>query len=106
MKVIFKNLYKSFYLYISDRSTPATELSTLETQLQNLVTDNPQLEIFVRVIRHDNTTESILAEAKNYDLVILRSTRLRTAGGLAVSDISDRLVHQLNSGFILFGEPH
>lgn len=93
-------------LHISDRSYPASEVSALERQLQNLVTEHPQLEIVVRVIRHDNTTESILAEAKNYDLVILRSTRLRTAGGLAVSDISDRLVRQLDSSFILFGEPH
>lgn len=79
---------------------------TLEKQLQNLVTEHPQLEIVVKVIRHDNTTELILAEAKHHDLVILRSTRLRTAGGLVVSDISDRLVHQLDSSFILFGEPH
>ena len=93
-------------LHISDRSYPTSEVSALERQLQNLVTEHPQLEIVVRVIRHDNTTESILAEAKNYDLVILRSTRLRTAGGLAVSDISDRLVRQLDSSFILFGEPH
>ena len=93
-------------LHISDRSYPASEVLTLEKQLQNLVTEHPQLEIVVKVIRHDNTTESILAEAKHHDLVILRSTRLRTAGGLVVSDISDRLVHQLDSSFILFGEPH
>ena len=93
-------------LHISDRQTPASEVLALETQLQNLVTEHLQLEIIVKVVRHDRTAESILARAKNHDLVILRSTRLRTAGGLVVSDVSDRLVRQLNSSFILFGEPH
>lgn len=94
-------------LHISDRYTPVAELKALETNLQSAAATKPHLDIAVRIIRHDNATEAILTQAQNHiDLVILRSTRLRTAGGLAVSDVSDRLVRQLDSSFILFGEPH
>lgn len=93
-------------LHISDRQTPLSEVDALETQLQNIAKDIEPIDVAVKIIRHDNTIEAILAQAQNHDLVILRSTRLRTAGGLAVSDVSDRLVRQLDSSFILFGEPH
>lgn len=94
-------------LHISDRYTPVAELKALETNLQSAAATKPHLDIAVKIIRHDNATEAILTQAQNHiDLVILRSTRLRTAGGLAVSDVSDRLVRQLDSSFILFGEPH
>lgn len=93
-------------LHVSDRQTPLTEVNTLETKLQQIAKASHPLDIAVEIVRHDRITDTILDRAKNHDLVVLRSTRLRTAGGLAVSDISDRLVRQLNSSFILFGEPH
>ena len=93
-------------LHVSDRQTPVVEVNALETELQLLVTQlESNLDITVRMIRHDKTAETIQAQAKNQDLVILRSTRRRTAGGLAVSDLSDRLVRQLDTSFVLFGEP-
>lgn len=93
-------------IHISDRQTPLAEVNAWETQLENLARSIKTINVVVKIIRHDRATEAILAEANNHDLVILRSTRLRTAGGLAVSDVSDRLVRQLDSSFILFGEPH
>ena len=93
-------------LHVSSRYTPAVEVKALETQLLNTTNEIESVDIAVKIVRHDNATEAILAQAQNHDLVILRSTRLRTAGGLAVSDVSDRLVRQLDSSFILFGEPH
>ena len=94
-------------LHISGRQTPSNEVDSLKMQLQGSIQEiEPKVDVAVRIIRNDNAVEAILALAKNYDLVILRSIRRRTAGGLAVSDLSDRLVRQLNSSFILFGEPH
>ena len=94
-------------VHISDRKTPQVETTALETQLQDFVEQmQSTVDIAIKVIRNDNVREAILAQAKNHDLVILRSIRRRTAGGLAVSDISDRLIRQLKTSFILFGEPH
>ena len=93
-------------LHISDPQTPVTEVNAFEAQLQNLAQDLKSIDVAVKIIRHSRATEAILTQAKKHDLVILRSTRLRTAGGLAISKVGDRLVRQLDSSFILFGEPH
>ncbi|MCC0177867.1 cation:proton antiporter [Waterburya agarophytonicola K14] len=94
-------------LHVSQRKTPATEVEALGSQLKQFIEEiKVRVDVAVQTIRNDNTTEAILAQTKNHDLVILRSIRRRTAGGLAVSDISDRLIRQLNTSFILFGEPH
>ena len=94
-------------LHVSERKTPQIEVETLENQLQEFVAQiKVKGDVAVKIVRNDNITETILALAKNHDLVILRSIRLRTAGGLAVSNISDRLIQQLDTSFILFGEPH
>ena len=93
-------------LHVSERQTPKSEVEALETQLRLTVQAKAKADIEVKIIRNDNITETILAQAKNHDLVVLRSIRLRTAGGLAVSNISDRLIQQLDTSFILFGEPH
>ena len=93
-------------LHVSERRIAESEVADLESRLQEFL---KQIEIkvdaTVRIIRNDNATEAILAQAKNHDLVILRSIRRRTAGGLAVSDTSDRLVRQLETSFVMFGEP-
>ena len=95
------------FLHVSDRQTPIAETDALESRLQELSAQTEvKVDVVVRIIRDNNTVEAILAQAHNHDLAILRSVRLRTAGGLAVSNISDRLVRQLNTSFILFGEPH
>jgi len=92
-------------LHVSDRQTPIAEVNALETELQLLARElKSDIEIAIKVVRNDKATEAILATSASHDLVILRSTRLRTAGGLAVSDISDRLVRQLTTSFVLFGE--
>jgi nucleotide-binding universal stress UspA family protein len=48
----------------------------------------------------------ILSETQQIDLIILRSQRRRTAGGLEVSSVTSAVIHQLPCSMILFGEPH
>ena len=94
-------------LHVSDRKATEAETTALETQLENFVEQmQSTVDIAIKMMRHDSVRDAVLAQAKNHDLVILRSIRRRTAGGLAVSDISDRLIKQLDTSFILFGEPH
>ena len=94
-------------LHVSGGKTPQTEVEALENKIQEFLAQiKIKVDVVVRIIRNNNTAETILAQAKSHDLVILRSVRLRTAGGLAVSNISDRLIRQLDTSCILFGEPH
>ena len=93
-------------LHVSDRASTPDEIAALQTRLQLVARKESQIDIAVRIIRNDDAMLIILSQSKNHDLVIFRSVRRRTAGGLAVSTISDRLIRQLNTSFILFGEPH
>ena len=92
---------------IRDRKTSLEKIKRFETRLQKLieVQINSQIMIETQVIRHDDTASTIIREAEDYDLVVLRSMRRRTAGGLAVSDISDRVVKGVHCSTVLFGEP-
>ena len=60
----------------------------------------------IKTIAHDNVTQTLLRLADNFDLVILRSMRRRTAGGLMVSDVTTQLIRELTCSIVLFGEPH
>jgi Kef-type K+ transport system membrane component KefB/nucleotide-binding universal stress UspA family protein len=94
-------------LHIRDRSSTQNEVESFERQLQDsleLIQIKTQTEI--KILRHNDPAEAILATAKDFDLVVLRSMRRRTAGGLAVSDISDPVIRQLKCSFVLFGEPN
>ncbi|MFP3345073.1 hypothetical protein R0J87_21575, partial [Halomonas sp. SIMBA_159] len=60
----------------------------------------------IKTIAYDPTAEVIIRAARSFDLVVLRSLRRRTAGGLAVSDVMTEVVNSLTCSLILFGEPH
>ncbi|NJK70539.1 MAG: universal stress protein [Microcoleus sp. SU_5_3] len=95
-------------LHVSDRKTNTQKIIALEEQLKHILQTQikPQIEITTQFIRDDNVATAIVKTAENYDMVVLRSMRRRTAGGLAVSDISDRVVKALKCSIVLFGEPH
>ncbi len=60
----------------------------------------------IQVLVHDNVSDALLKASQSFDLVVLRSMRRRTAGGLAVSDVTTEMIKSLTCSFILFGEPH
>ncbi len=92
---------------VSSRDRAIAETTLLETQLKDVLDRlQPQVETEIKVIRHDDVAQAIITQSQDYDLVILRSVRRRTAGGLAVSNISDRVIRKLECSSILFGEPH
>jgi len=48
----------------------------------------------------------VVRTSQDFDLVILRSQRYRTEGGVAISDVTTQVVHQLKCSLIVLGEPH
>jgi nucleotide-binding universal stress UspA family protein len=48
----------------------------------------------------------ILDLSQQYDMLVLRSMRRRTAGGLAVSGVTHQVIQQVACSVVLFGEPH
>ncbi|ESA33260.1 sodium:proton antiporter [Leptolyngbya sp. Heron Island J] len=93
-------------LHVSDRIRPAQDLQRFKGQLRAVMAEGDQVEYGIKCVRHDDPAAVILAAARHVDLVILRSMRRRTAGGLAVSDVTHQVIDTFTCSVVLFGEPH
>lgn len=60
----------------------------------------------VRTVRNNDTAPVIFEAAQSADLVVVGFNRRRTAGGLAVGDVTTQVLRQLSCSTILFGMPH
>jgi Kef-type K+ transport system membrane component KefB/nucleotide-binding universal stress UspA family protein len=93
-------------LHVCDRRTPRTQIQTFESQLSEIVSEgNLQVSPKIQTIASNDVALTIIEQAKNFDLVVLRSVRYRTAGGLAVSEVTTRVIKELKGSIVLLGEP-
>ena len=94
-------------LHISDRACTKEEIYDFEQELQATVETQiqPQITIDIKILQGDDVPAAIIAQANDYDMVVLRFTRRRTAGGLAVSDVTHRAINDLQCSVVLYGEP-
>ncbi|MDY7016160.1 MAG: universal stress protein, partial [Cyanobacteriota bacterium] len=94
-------------LHVCDRATPPPNIAAFETELQQIVDlGEIQVNLTIKTVASDNVPRAILRNARSFELVILRSVRRRTVGGLAVSDVTTQVLKKLTRSLILFGEPH
>jgi nucleotide-binding universal stress UspA family protein len=94
-------------LHVCDRRTPSEQIDRFEMELSKALSDSPlSVSTHIKTIAHDNVTKVILRAARSVDLVILRSFRRRTAGGLAISNVTTQVIQDLACSVVLFGEPH
>ncbi len=94
-------------LHVCARRTPVEQIHRFESDLARLVKrDNPSVKISITTIPDDDVVKVIMKAAQSVDLVILRSIRRRTAGGLAISNVTTKVIEELKCSLILFGEPH
>jgi Kef-type K+ transport system membrane component KefB/nucleotide-binding universal stress UspA family protein len=95
-------------LHICDRKVDAMKIQGFENRLQQIIQRQIQPEIPMKTefLRQADVANTIVGETNNYDMVVLRSMRRHTVAGLAVSDISDRIIKAVNCSLVLFGEPH
>ena len=93
-------------LHVCDRHTPADQVKALEAALTKMMTSGPQISWKLITVENDAPADVILDTARDYDLIVLRSMRRRTAGGLAVSDVTHQVIDEATCSLVLFGEPH
>ena len=93
-------------LHVSDRRRPPEDVQALKTALKDVMYAGPTVGHAIKCVRHDDPGAVILKASRHVDLVILRSMRRRTAGGLAVSDVTHQVLEGLTCSVVLFGEPH
>jgi len=105
---IFADTHKASVtlLHVCDRHTPNDQVKALEDALAKLMANGPQISWTLQTLENDNPAEVILETARNYDLIVLRSMRRRTAGGLSVSDVTHQVIDEATCSLVLFGEPH
>jgi Kef-type K+ transport system membrane component KefB/nucleotide-binding universal stress UspA family protein len=94
-------------LHVCDRYTTKDQILAFEANLTEVLSKTPSSSLpLVQTIQEEDVAQGILKTARDYDLVILRSVRRRTAGGLAVSDVTTQVLSGLTCSVVLFGEPH
>lgn len=93
-------------LHVCDRRITPTRRAWNQSQLTLLASKwVPENNFDIQITPHDDVAKAILDAAKSSDLVILRSKRQRTAGGLAISDVTTKLIQQLTCSVVMLGEP-
>ncbi|MBE9041738.1 cation:proton antiporter [Oscillatoriales cyanobacterium LEGE 11467] len=94
-------------LHVYDRHTPAEQLSAFETELSQILAEPGwSVESNIVMVPGEDVAHIMLKAARSMDMVVLRSRRRRTAGGLAVSDVTTQVMKKLNCSMVLLGEPH
>ncbi|HLO48416.1 MAG TPA: cation:proton antiporter [Kamptonema sp.] len=96
-------------LHLCDRRIKDTGIAWIQSQLSLLVAKSGaegKAEVQIQVKRGVDVVREILTASRSADLVVLRSTRHRTAAGLAVSDVTTQLLGQLTCSIVMLGEPH
>lgn len=93
-------------LHVCDRRTAREATDWFEAELNAVLAKiQPQIPMTIQTLRHDDVSQGIIRTARHFDLVVLRSIRRRTAGGLAVSDVTTQVITALRCSVVLFGEP-
>ncbi|MDC0833627.1 sodium:proton antiporter [Leptolyngbya valderiana BDU 20041] len=94
-------------LHVCDRLTTPEQIEAFESSLMAVFSQTEvQVKAEIKSIVHDDIAQAIVEAARSTEMVVLCSRRRRTAGGLAVSDVAEKLLKQLNCSMVLFGEPH
>lgn len=96
-------------LHLCNRGIKDSGIAWIHSQLLLLVAKSGvegKAEVQIEVRRGVDVVREIVSASGAADLVVLRSTRNRTAAGLAVSDVTTQLLGQLTCSIVMLGEPH
>jgi nucleotide-binding universal stress UspA family protein len=103
----YTNQAEIVLLHVSNRKTPQTLVDKFVSQL-SAIADQSKLQVNtnIQTIRGDYIARVIIQQAQAFDLVVLRSVRYRTAGGLSVSQVTTQVIKELKGSIVLLGEPN
>jgi len=96
-------------LHVHERKISRQQIDIFESTVNVAVKEiAAKIPTTIKILRYPDPAQAIIHTANKYDfdLVILRSIRRRTAGGLAVSDVTTQVIKNLGRSLIIFGEPN
>jgi len=93
-------------LHVLTDHQSAAETEAFETALKEwLLWHEFHLPINIETVVYDDIPNAIIQVSEDYDLTVLRALRRQTAAGLAVSDITTKIVADLAGSLVLVAEP-
>lgn len=93
-------------LHVYNHHASAEQIASYESALSELASRSPlSVRWQIKTLYYPDIARGILKAAGDYDLVVLRSMRRRTAGGFVVSDVTTEVLKELTGSVVLFGEP-
>ena len=93
-------------LHVVSWGESSEEMERFEEALKDwLLWHNFNLPINIQTMVHDSIPKAIVQASHGYDLTVLRALRRQTAGGLAVSNITTKIVADLQGSLVLVAEP-
>ena len=103
-----ENKAQVMLMHICSPRTSALQQARIEKQLQILLDKLPSANrnIDIQVRKSDRVVATIVREAGQHDLVMLRSQRRRVGDLLTIGKSTAPLLEQLSGSVILVGEPH
>lgn len=100
------NQAKITLLHVVSGGESSEEMEKFEEALKDwLLWHNFNLPINIQTMVHDSIPKAIVQTSDDYDLTVLRALRRQTAGGLAVSNITTKIVADLQGSLVLVAEP-
>ncbi|MFN6469612.1 MAG: cation:proton antiporter [Nostoc sp. SerVER01] len=94
-------------LHVCDRNARPNLVEKFVSQLSDIASKSQlQVKTNIQTIKGDDVARAVIRQAQAFDLVVLRSVRYRTAGGLAVSQVTTQMIQELKCSIVLVGEPH
>lgn len=93
-------------LHIAGRATSPSKIAWMQSQLSLMASRSaPDYQPEIQVLPSEDVVRTIVQTAREHDLVVLRSSRYRTTGGLAISDIVTQVAQQVACSLVMLGEP-
>ena len=94
-------------MHVCSPDRPSEKIASFKEDLTQVLTQwQFEIKWKIKIIAHEDVAKVIVRVSQIFDLVVLRSVRRRTAGGLAVSDVTTKALEKLTCSLVLFGEPH
>ncbi|MGK7909789.1 MAG: cation:proton antiporter [Synechococcus sp.] len=93
-------------LHVYENPTSKEVSTAFKEKLEDVArTCQLPVQTTTKIMQGTEVARTVVKEAQKHDMVMLRSVRRTTIGGLAVSDTSNKVLRKISCSFVLLGEP-
>jgi nucleotide-binding universal stress UspA family protein len=94
-------------LHVCPHNTSPQQVQAFKTEMERFLDQcQAAADYPIKVICHDDAAKVLVRVSHTFDLVVLRSFRRRSVGGVALGEVTDKILREITSSFVLFGDPY